>query len=543
MPETRSLTGGFLLLSLVGGEDAVHQVRRDLFVVAGHDVEVGAATGDRTQVPRVGEHLDLGHLGLHHVSLPALLDAHRAPAPPRQVAHDVADELCGREDLDLDVRFQQDGPRLLYGVLERHGPRDLEGHLRGVHRVEGAVVEANLHVHDRVAGDGALAHRLHYPLLDRRDELARDRAPHYGVLELEALAARERGDLDPCVPELPPAACLLLVAALGLGGPRDRLLERHLGRPCLDLHPVTVLYALEGELDVHLREPGQDLLARRLGALQLERGVLVGDALYRVEDLLLLAAGLGPHRERRGRLRQLHRLEGHLPPRLAQGVEGARVLELGDGDDVAGDRLVHGHALLADEVGYAPEPLRGASARVGERFVRAAPAAHDPQDAQASRVRVLVGLEHVGGERPVRVAGDLLAVLGDPTRAVHGARGAARHHVEEPVNPDPTLRAGRQHGDYDAVGDALPYPLEHLLGRELLALEVPLQERVVALGYGLEELYLGLVYLVLHAGGDLLLLLPVHEGGSCQEPVDSPQVVLAPYGQVQRHHRLPEALP
>src|SRR3712207_8417202 len=41
---------------------------------------------------------------------------------------------------------------------------------------------------------------------------------------------------------------------------------------------------------------------------------------------------------------------------------------------------------------------------VDERLVRAAAAAHDPQDAQAPRERVHVGLEDVGGEGPVRVA-------------------------------------------------------------------------------------------------------------------------------------------
>src|SRR4028118_1208320 len=93
------------------------------------------------------------------------------------------------------------------------------------------------------------------------------------------------------------------------------------------------------------------------------------------------------------------RPEGHPLLGLAQGVEGGRVPELGDSDDVPGDRLVHGLAVLADEVRDAPEPLGGTRARVRERLVRAAPAAHDPEHAQAARVRVDKGLEHVGGER------------------------------------------------------------------------------------------------------------------------------------------------
>jgi hypothetical protein len=81
--------------------------------------------------------------------------------------------------------------------------------------------------------------------------------------------------------------------------------------------PVAPVYALQRELDVHLRQPSQDVFSRRLGALEFERGILVREAPDRVEYLLLFAARLRPDRERRGRLRQLHRLEGHLPVRLA----------------------------------------------------------------------------------------------------------------------------------------------------------------------------------------------------------------------------------
>jgi hypothetical protein len=111
-----------------------------------------------------------------------------------------------------------------------------------------------------------------------------------------------------------------------------------------------MLYALQRELDVHLGKSGQDVLARRLGALQLERGILIDHAPYRVEDLLFLAAGLGTDRERRRRLGKLDRLEGHRSLGLAKRVEGRRIAELGDGDDIPGDGLVDRFALLADEV-------------------------------------------------------------------------------------------------------------------------------------------------------------------------------------------------
>src|SRR5215218_5304643 len=119
---------------------------------------------------------------------------------------------------------------ILDGVLEGHRPSDLERILGGVDTVKRAVVEAHLHVNYGVAGDVPPGHRLDDPLLHRGDELARDGAADDAVLELEARAAGQRGELYPCIPELAPAASLFLVAALGLGRARDGLHKRYLGR-------------------------------------------------------------------------------------------------------------------------------------------------------------------------------------------------------------------------------------------------------------------------------------------------------------------------
>src|SRR5215207_5088391 len=104
--------------------------------------------------------------------------------------------------------------------------------------MEGAVVKPHLYVHNRVACQSALVHSLDDALLDRWDELAGDSATDDGVLELETRAAGERRDLYPRVPKLAAAAGLLLVAPLGLGPARDRLLERHLRGPGIYLHPI-----------------------------------------------------------------------------------------------------------------------------------------------------------------------------------------------------------------------------------------------------------------------------------------------------------------
>src|SRR5215216_6476811 len=191
----------------------------------------------------------------------------------------------------------------------------------------------------------------------------------------------------------------------------------------------------------------------------------------------------------------------------------------------------------------ATESLGRASAWVRERLVRAAAAAHDPQNAQAPRERVHVGLEDVGGEGAVRVAGHLLALLGHPAGAVDRARGAPGDHIEHAVYPNHLLDARRQNRDDHSVGDPTPQALEHLLGRKLLTFEVLLQQRVVALGDGLEQLDLCFLDLVFHPGGNLRGLLPVHEGDAAQEPVHALETPLPANGQVQRHDRGAEARP
>ena len=68
---------------------------------------------------------------------------------------------------------------------------------------------------------------LAHAFLDRRDELAGDRAADDVVDELEARAARQRLDAQVHLAELAGAAGLLLVAVVAFGRTRDRLAVRH----------------------------------------------------------------------------------------------------------------------------------------------------------------------------------------------------------------------------------------------------------------------------------------------------------------------------
>ena len=80
-----------------------------------------------------------------------------------------------------------------------------------------AVVDGDRDVDDGVAEDAPAGHGLDDPLFDRRDVLARDGTADHLVVEGEPLAPWQRLEPQMAHAELPVAARLLLVLALGVG--------------------------------------------------------------------------------------------------------------------------------------------------------------------------------------------------------------------------------------------------------------------------------------------------------------------------------------
>ncbi len=198
----------------------------------------------------------------------ARVHAADAAAPAVQIAHQVAGVVARRVDLDVHHRLEQRRARARHAVLERERRRHLERQLVRVDRVERAVEDRGAEIDHRVAGQEAAEPRVLDALLDRRDELPRDRAAEDVVDELEVAAARQRLEPDLAVAELPVAAGLLLVAAVRLGRRGDRLAVGDARQLEVDLDAEPALQLRDGDLDVRLALAGeQQLLGLRVAGV------------------------------------------------------------------------------------------------------------------------------------------------------------------------------------------------------------------------------------------------------------------------------------
>ena len=210
-----------------------------------------------------------------------------------------------------------------------------------------------------------VSERLLDPLLDRGDELGRDRAALDLVDEVEALAGR-RLDVDDDVAELAAAAGLADEAALDLlDSLADRLAVGDL-RACRRWRRLELAqHAVDDHLEVELAHPVDQGLAGLLVGLDLEGRVLLGEAREGGAELLLVGLRLRLDRDGDHRLGELDLLEHDRRVRAREGVAGGGLLEADAGEDVARVALldllavvgVH-HQQAADPLGAAVVALR-----------------------------------------------------------------------------------------------------------------------------------------------------------------------------------------
>ena len=303
---------------------------------------------------------------------------------------------------------------------------------------------------------------------------------------------------------------------------RDRLAvgdARDLGRR---LHPVLALQLFEDDVQVNVTKPRDDQLLRLLDTFHVQRRVLFAQPRQAAGDLLLVASGLGRDRQGVCRPGQVQRRER--PTVLhAQRVPGERVGELGRRADVAGAYLCGGNVLLAARKENLSEPFLATAGQVGQ---------------------VCVGLDRAGHDLEIADAAELVAA-----RAEHeglggfvGLRVRRRHQLSD---------RGHQSSDAQELGRGAAHHRRHLSGEDSLAqaaldlllaqragVEVLLEQRVVALGGGLDQLAPVLLDELLHVVryGNLaaLAVWRRHERFEVQEVDDAAEVLLRTDRQVQR---------
>ena len=199
------------------------------------------------------------------------------------------------------------------------------------------------------ARDGAALHHVVDALEDRRLVLAGDRAAEDIPTELQRRLAAALGGLDVQVDlaELAGAAGLLLVAVVPFGLDRDRFLVRDLRLLRVDGQLEAVLHLLDHDPQVQVAEAlGDELLGLRVAG-RVEAGVLFAEPVEGAADLLLVAAGGRLQRQGEHRLGQGGHDELAGDPAVVHEVADLELLELGQGDDIAGDADVDFLGLAA----------------------------------------------------------------------------------------------------------------------------------------------------------------------------------------------------
>src|SRR6478735_830951 len=326
-------------LALVLLDDLVGDSLRDLRVALELHRVHRAARGLRPQVTDVTEHLRERDVRTHDLHTGGVLHGLDLAAARVQVADDVAHVLLRSTDLDAHQRFEQDGLRLASSLLEAHGARDLERHLRGVDVVRGTVEDRRLDADHRVPGEDAVLHGIAETGIDRGDVLARDAATRDLVLELVDLVALdlERLDRELDLRELAgPTGLLLVRVVVLLDRALDGLAVRDLGLAHVGLDVELALHAVDQDVEVELAHALDDRLTGLLVLLRTEGRVLFGELLDRRAELLLVGLGLRLDGDLDDGLGEGHRLEDDLVLRIAERVARGGVLEADDRVDVTG---------------------------------------------------------------------------------------------------------------------------------------------------------------------------------------------------------------
>src|SRR3954470_10331010 len=526
-------------------------VALELHRVGGATLRVGA------QVGRVAEHLAERDVGADRQRVAAPLLALQAPAPAAEVADDVAEEVLGGHDLDLEHRLEQDGLGAARGLLEGERAGDLEGDLGRVRVVVLPVDERHADVDDGVARAHAVGERLLDALLDGGDELDRHRAAADLRDEVEPLAGgRLNVDVDDAV--LARAAGLAHEAALDLlGGAADGLAVGDLRAADVGLDVELAAQAVDQHLEVQLAHSGDLGLARLLVRLDLERRVLLGEAAEGDRHLLLVGLRLRLDGDLDHRLGEVDHLELDRGVGGGQRVAGHDLLDADARGDVAGVDARDLLAVVRVHHEDAPDALRAARVDVEDARARLELARVHAEVGELADERVGSDLERERRERRVvvrrtRLFARLVLALdvdhaGD-RRHVYRARQVVEHGVEQGLDALVLERRAAEDRRHLEVQRRLADRRLELVDGDLGLLEDELDELVVVVGDLVEEVLARRLRAIVVLGRDvddvelLAELVAVDDRLHPDEVDDADEVGLRPDRQLHRHGMRGEAV-
>ncbi len=271
---------------------------------------------------------------------------------------------------------------------------------------------------------------------------------------------------------------------------------------CIHLELVAVLQTLLDHVQMEVAHSGDDQLVRLRVAANREGGVFVGDLGQAGRDLCLVVACLGLHGPRHHRNRELDRLGAKLrndgvAAHVADGVRDVQVVELGDGDDVAGDRF--GDLFLLLPLHHVDMPGLGglSAAEIDDRRVVRQPTAQDSQIAELAHELIVDGLEHLGDQRALLGGEDFLfgrvGCFAASAEAVDVGRGepAVGDQVEQLFETQVLACADAEHGYELALGDRVVCCFSQLVGRDRFAFQVAHHQLFVELDDLLDDHAIG----------------------------------------------------
>ena len=299
-----------------------------------------------------------------------------------------------------------------------------------------------------------------------------------------------------------------VVDLLDLLGDRLAVSDLRLADVGLDLELAA--HTVDQHLEVQLAHAGDDRLTGLLVGANLEGRILLGQALDRRAELLLVALGLGFDSDRDDRRREVHRLQHDRLGRIAQGVARGGVLEAHDRDDVAGAHRVDLFTLVGVHSVDLADALFAVLGAVGDLSAGVKPARVHAHVGQLAQVRVGHDLECESRKRLV-IAGlardelvflaGLVALDGfDVQRRGEVGDDGVEHGLNALVLE---CRAGEYGGELVGEGCATDGRL-NLLDREILTIEELHHDGVVSLGEGLEQHLAVLGGLLSKIGRDVL---------------------------------------